>query len=98
MPISMQELNRIVKLHGIIEDHKEHSHAAPTYKDSPYLAEMAQIALAPRDRDIETLEEIIPTLWYLTECYDKNVPCGNVREILHTAASSPYRAYEAQRI
>ena len=76
MPISMQELNRIVKLHGIIEGHKEHSHAAPTYKDSPYLAEMAQIALAPRDQDIETLEEIIPTLWYLTECYDKMYRAG----------------------
>lgn len=76
MPISMQELNRIVKLHGIIEGHKEYSHAAPTYKDSPYLAEMAQIALAPRDHDIETLEEIIPTLWYLTECYDKMCRAG----------------------
>lgn len=76
MPISMQELNRIVKLHGIIEGHKEHSRAAPTYKDSPYLAEMAQIALAPRDHDIETLEEIIPTLWYLTECYDKMCRVG----------------------
>lgn len=76
MPISRQELNRIVKLHGIIEGHKEHSHAAPTYKDSPYLAEMAQIALAPRDHDIETLEEIIPTLWYLTECYDKMCRAG----------------------
>ena len=76
MPISQEELNRIVKLHGIIEGHKEHSHAAPTYKDSPYLAEMAQIALAPRDHDIETLEEIIPTLWYLTECYDKMCRAG----------------------
>ena len=76
MPISMQELNRIVKLHGIIEGHKEHSHSVPTYKDSPYLAEMAQIVLAPRDHDIETLEEIIPTLWYLTECYDKMCRAG----------------------
>ncbi len=76
MPISQEKLNRIVKLHGIIEGHKEHSHAAPTYKDSPYLAEMAQIALAPRDHDIETLEEIIPTLWYLTECYDKMCRAG----------------------
>ena len=76
MPISMQELNRIVKLHGIIEGHKEHSHAAPTYKDSPYLAEIAQIALAPRAHDIETLEEIIPTLWYLTEFYYKMYRAG----------------------
>ena len=37
---------------------------------------MAQIALAPRDHDIETLEEIIPTLWYLTECYDKMCRAG----------------------
>ena len=76
MPISQEELNRIVKLHGIIEGHKEHSHAAPTYKDSPYLAEMAQIALASRDHDTETLEEIIPVLWYLTESYDKMCRAG----------------------
>ncbi len=76
MPISQEELNRIVKLHGIIEGHKEHSHAAPTYKDSPYLAEMAQIALASRDYDTETLEEIIPVLWYLTESYDKMCRAG----------------------
>ena len=37
---------------------------------------MAQIALAPRDHDIETLEEIIPTFWYLTECYDKMCRAG----------------------
>ncbi len=76
MHISGQELNRIVQLHGIIEGHKEHSNAAPTYKDSPYLAEMAQIALAPRNHDIETLEEIIPVLWYLTESYDKMCRAG----------------------
>lgn len=76
MPISRQELNRIIQLHGIIEGHKEHSHAAPTYKDSPYLAEMAQIALTPRDHDIETLEEIIPVLLYLAECYDKMCRAG----------------------
>lgn len=76
MPISRQELNRIIQLHGIIEGHKEHSHAAPTYKDSPYLAEMAQIALTPHDHDIETLEEIIPVLLYLAECYDKMCRAG----------------------
>ena len=76
MPISRQELNRIIQLHGIIEGHKEHSHAAPTYKDSPYLAEIAQIALTPRDHDIETLEEIIPVLLYLAECYDKMCRAG----------------------
>ncbi len=76
MPISRQELNRIAELHGIIEGHKEHSHAAPTYKDSPYLAEMAQIVLAQRDCDIETLEEIIPVLLYLAECYDKMCRAG----------------------
>ena len=37
---------------------------------------MAQIALAPRDHDIETLEEIIPTLWYLTEFYYKMYRAG----------------------
>lgn len=37
---------------------------------------MAQIALAPRNHDIETLEEIIPVLWYLTESYDKMCRAG----------------------
>lgn len=46
MPISQQELIRIVQPHGIIEGHKEHSHAVPTYKDSHYLTEMAQTSLA----------------------------------------------------
>lgn len=76
MPFLQEDLERIAELYNIIESHKEHEYAAPTYKDSPYLAEMAQIALAPRDHDIETLEEIIPTLWYLTECYDKMCRAG----------------------
>ena len=76
MPISMQELNRIVKLHGIIEGHKEHSHAAPTYKDSPYLSEMAELVLRRWDNDIETLEETIPALWYLTQAYDEMCRAG----------------------
>ena len=76
MPFLQEDLEGIAELYNIIESHKEHEYAAPTYKDSPYLAGMAQIALAPRDHDIETLEEIIPTLWYLTECYDKMCRAG----------------------
>lgn len=76
MPCSEKDLKRIAELYNIIESNKEHKHAAPTYKDSPYLAEMAELALRQRDNDIETLEEIIPALWYLTESYDKMCRAG----------------------
>lgn len=71
MPCSQKDLNRIVELFNSIESNKEHENAAPTYEDSPYLKEIAEIALRQRDTDVATLEEIIPTFWYLTECYDK---------------------------
>ena len=48
----------------------------PTYNDSPYLSEMAELVLRQRDNDIETLEETIPALWYLTEAYDKMCRAG----------------------
>lgn len=71
MPCSQKDLERIVGLYNIIESNKEHEHAAPTYRDSPYLKEMAELVFRQRDNDAETLEEMIPALWYLTECYDK---------------------------
>lgn len=76
MPCSQENLKRIEELYHIIESHKMHEHAAPTYKDSPFLTEMAQLVLAQRDNDIETLEEVIPALWYLTESYDKMCRAG----------------------
>lgn len=76
MSFLKEELNRIAQLYDIIEGRKKHSHAAPTYKDSPYLAETAQIALAPRDHDKETLEELIPVLRYLAESYDSMCRAG----------------------
>lgn len=76
MPFLQEDLERIEKLYNIIESHKEHEYAAPTYKDSPYLSEMAELVLRQRDNDIETLEETIPALWYLTEAYDKMCRAG----------------------
>ena len=76
MPFVQEDLKRIVELYNIIESHKEHEYAVPTYKDSPYLSEMAELVLRQRDNDIETLEEIIPALWYLTESYDKMCRAG----------------------
>lgn len=76
MPFLQEDLERIAELYNIIESHKEHEYAAPTYKDSPYLSEMAQLVLAQRDNEIETLEEVIPALWYLTESYDKMCRAG----------------------
>ena len=76
MPFLQEDLERIAELYNIIESHKEHEYAAPNYKDSPYLSEMAQLVLAQRDNEIETLEEVIPALWYLTESYDKMCRAG----------------------
>lgn len=76
MPFSPEDLKRMEQLYGIIEGHKLHEYAAPTYKDSPYLSEMARIALAPRAHDRETLEELIPALWYLTQSYDRMCRAG----------------------
>lgn len=76
MPFLQEDLERIAELYNIIESHKEHEYAAPTYKDSPYLSEMAELVLRRWDDDIETLEEVIPALWYLTESYDKMCRAG----------------------
>lgn len=76
MPCSENDLKRIAELYTIIESNKKHEHAAPTYKDSPYLKEMAEIVFRQRDNDTETLEEAIAALWYLTESYDKMCRAG----------------------
>lgn len=76
MPCIERDLRRINELFTIIENNKEHECSAPTYKDSPYLQEMAEIIARQCDNDVETLEEIIPALWYLTECYDKMCRAG----------------------
>lgn len=71
MPFTEMQLKKIEELYLAIESRKEHEYAAPTYKDSPCLKEMAEIILSQHGKDAETLEESIPALWYLTECYDK---------------------------
>ncbi len=76
MPFLQENLERIAELYNIIESHKEHEYASPTYMDSPYLSEMAELVLRRRDNDIETLEETIPALWYLTQAYDKMCRAG----------------------
>ena len=76
MPFLQEDLERIAELYNIIESHKEHEYASPTYMDSPYLSEMAELVLRRRDNDIETLEETIPALWYLTQAYDKMCRAG----------------------
>ena len=76
MPFLQKDLERIEELYNIIESHKEHEYAAPTYRDSPYLLEIAEIVSRQSENNIETLEEIIPALWYLTESYDKMCRAG----------------------
>ncbi len=76
MPYTEKQVDRIDELYEIIEGHKEHEYAAPTYKDRPYLIEMAEITLSADDTDIETLENKLPALWYLTECYYKMCRAG----------------------
>ena len=76
MSFLQKDLERIEELYNIIESHKEHEYAAPTYRDSPYLLEIAEIVSRQSENNIETLEEIIPALWYLTESYDKMCRAG----------------------
>ncbi len=52
-----------------IEEGKEHENAAPTYKDSPSLKEIALIALSVKDEEKETLENKIIALDYVCDCY-----------------------------
>ena len=76
MPFLQEDLEKFEELYNIIESHKEHEYAAPTYKDSHYLSEIAEIILRQNNDDIETLEDIIPAFWYLTESYDSMCRAG----------------------
>ncbi len=76
MAYTEQELKRIVELFEGIEANKSHEYAAPTYKDSPALKEIAEIALSQEEMTIEVLEEKIPALWYLTDSYDRMCRTG----------------------
>ncbi len=65
------ELERIEELFEEIEGRKSHEYAAPTYRDSPALQEMATILLSYGEDTIAVLEEKLPALWYLAGCYDR---------------------------
>lgn len=71
-----KELNRIVELFNAIEANKSHEYAAPTYKDSPALKEMADIVLSQTEDTPQVLAEKIPALWYLSKCYDEMCRAG----------------------
>ena len=71
MPCAEKDLKRIIELYTAIESRKAHEYAAPTYKDSPSLTEMTSLVLRQRGTDSETLEETVPALRYLADCYDK---------------------------
>lgn len=76
MPCEQTDIDRIVELYNLINNNKSHEFAAPTYKDSPYLREMAEITERWSDDDADVLEEKIPVLWFLTECYDSMCRAG----------------------
>ena len=76
MPFLQEDLERIAEFYNIIESHMEHEYAAPTYKDRPYLSELAELVLRRWDNDIETLEETIPALWSLTQASDEMCRAG----------------------
>ena len=69
MSYSEQELQRMVELHGLIEGTHTESYAAPNYKASPYLQELADIILSQDGQDVETLENKICVLQYMADCY-----------------------------
>ncbi len=69
MSYSEKELQRMVELHSLIQATHTDSYAAPNYKASPYLQELAVLILSREDTDIETLENKICVLQYLADCY-----------------------------
>ncbi len=71
-----QQLNRIIELFREIEGNKSHEYAAPTYKDSPALREMAEIILSDASDTAEVLAEKITVLTYLCRCYDQMCRAG----------------------
>ncbi len=71
-----QQLNRIIELFGRIEGNKSHEYAAPTYKDSPALRDMAEIILSDASDTAEVLAEKITVLTYLCRCYDEMCRAG----------------------
>mgnify|MGYP003499820871 FL=1 len=73
---TQKELDRIVELFNGIEGNKEHEYAAPTYKDSPALKEMAAIILGCTEDTAEVLPEKITVLTYLSKCYDEMCRAG----------------------
>ncbi len=64
------DLQNVRTLIDRIESRKKHSNAAPTYKDSPSLKEIAIIALSLKgDIDGESLEDQIFSLKYVCDAY-----------------------------
>lgn len=80
MPFTEQNVKRIAELIQEIEARKEHKYAAPTYKDSAALAEIAEIVNAQLDTqqpwDKDTLCNIILAVRYLAEKYEKMWRCA----------------------
>lgn len=70
MSYTQQEIDRLIQLKDEIEGRKEHAYAAPTYLDSPALAEMTAIVAGNSEETEDVLEDKITVLDYLTDCYD----------------------------
>lgn len=70
MSYTQQEIDRLIQLKDEIEGRKEHAYAAPTYLDSPALAEMTAIVTGNLEENEDVLEDKITVLDYLTDCYD----------------------------
>ena len=70
MSYTQQEIDRLIQLKDEIEGRKEHAYAAPTYLDSPALAEMSAIVAGNTEESEDVLEDKITVLDYLTDCYD----------------------------
>lgn len=70
MSYTQPEIDRLIQLKDEIEGRKEHAYAAPTYLDSPALAEMSAIVAGNTEESEDVLEDKITVLDYLTDCYD----------------------------
>ncbi len=69
MPFTEEQSKRMIALHALIEGNKSHEYAAPTYRDSASLFELAEIVLSVNDSDEDTLTDKAAILSYLAYNY-----------------------------
>ncbi len=69
MSYEKSRVEQLMQLLKTINGRKEHPYAAPTYKDSPDLQQIASLVLPWPDNEPETLTDAIAVLQFLTDSY-----------------------------